>query len=241
MTSMPPIAVLAGGLATRMGSLTESMPKTMLEVAGRPFIVHQLELFRREGIRRVVLCTGYLSEIIEDFVGDGGRFGLQVAYSIEREHLLGTGGALRQALPLLGSEFLVIYGDSYLDIAFAPVVEAFRRSGCGGLMTVFHNAGRWDTSNVEWDGTRILDYSKTPTPRMKHIDFGLTALKASAFENSPLEEPFDLAVIYRALVDAGDLAGFNVTQRFYEIGSVAGLTETDAYLRTKVPRTASWS
>ena len=239
MTLMPPIAVLAGGLATRMGHLTRNMPKSMLEVAGKPFIVHQLDLFKREGIRRVVLCTGHLSEIIEAFVGDGNRFGLQVTYSCERKDLLGTGGALRVALPLLGPELMIIYGDSYLDISFAPVVEAFRQSGRKGLMTVFHNAGCWDASNVEWDGSRILDYLKTPTPRMKHIDFGLAVMKASVFESLPRGEPFDLAVIYRKLVAAGDLAGYNISQRFYEIGSVAGLAETDAYLRTKVPRGAS--
>jgi N-acetyl-alpha-D-muramate 1-phosphate uridylyltransferase len=233
MTSMPPIAVLVGGLARRMGRLTENLPKSMLKIAGKPFIAHQLELFQRERIRRVVLCTGHLSEIIEAFVGDGSQFGLQVSYSIERGRLLGTGGALRQALPLLGPEFLVIYGDSYLDIAFAPVIDAFRQSGATGLMTVFHNAGRLDTSNVEWDGNRILKYSKTPMPRMTYIDYGLAVLKASAFDDILPRQYFDLELTYQALVAAGNMAGYNVAHRFYEIGSVAGLAETEAFLRTK--------
>jgi NDP-sugar pyrophosphorylase family protein len=233
MTLMPPIAVLVGGLAKRMGRLTENLPKSMLKVAGKPFIAHQLELFQRERIRRVVLCTGHLSEIIEAFVGDGSQFGLQVSYSIEPGRLLGTGGALRQALPLLGPEFLVIYGDSYLDVAFAPVIDAFRQSGATGLMTVFHNAGRWDTSNVEWNGTRILKYSKTPMPRMMHIDYGLAVLKASAFDSTLPGQCFDLAATYGALVAAGDMAGYSVNHRFYEVGSVTGLAETEVYLRAK--------
>jgi NDP-sugar pyrophosphorylase family protein len=227
---MPPIAVLAGGLATRMRPLTEKFPKSMLDVGGEPFIAHQLRLFRREGLSRVVLCVGYLSEILEDFVGDGSRFGLQVVYSRDVEKLLGTGGALRRALPYLGEEFLVTYGDSYLDIPFAPVVEAFQAAGQPGLMTVFHNRGMWDASNVEFDGSQIIDYSKTPTSRMAYIDFGLSMLKKCVFDGTEPDQPFDLATIYRDLVSAGKMTGHEVKKRFYEIGSVSGLAEINEYL-----------
>ena len=230
MKALPPIAVLAGGLATRMHPVTATLPKSMLEVAGEPFIAHQLRLFRREGAGRVVLCIGHLGQAIEDFVGDGSRFGLAIAYARDGERLMGTGGALRRALPLLGPEFLVIYGDSYLDIAFAPVLEAFHRAGQPALMTVFHNAGRWDTSNVEFAAGRILAYSKDPTPRMAHIDYGLQMLRAEVLGAAPESEPFDLAVTYRELVAAGRMAGYEVTRRFYEIGSPAGLAETAAYI-----------
>src|SRR6185503_20450000 len=137
MTEMPPLALLAGGLATRLRPLTEQVPKAMLEVAGEPFIAHQLRLMRRERISRVVICAGYLAEQIEAYVGDGGRFGLSVSYRIDGPRLLGTGGALRAALDQLGDEFLVMYGDSWLDTPYAPVVEAFRASGQPALMTVF--------------------------------------------------------------------------------------------------------
>jgi NDP-sugar pyrophosphorylase family protein len=231
MRPMPPIAVLAGGLATRMQPATLSVPKSMLEIAGEPFIAHQLRLFRREGVERVVLCLGYLGEQVAAFVRDGGRYGLQTAYSYDGDVLLGTGGALRRALPLLGDEFLVTYGDSYLDIHFRPVVDAFRAASAYGLMTVFRNAGRWDTSNIEFSDGRIIDYSKKPTPRMPYIDFGLTMLSASVLAAFAEGEAFDLADVYRQLVREGRMAGLEVDRRFYEIGTPAGLAETAAYLR----------
>lgn len=227
---MPPIAVLAGGLATRMRPATLSVPKSMLEIAGEPFIAHQLRLFRREGIEQVILCLGYLGEQVADFVSDGGRYGLRVAYSYDGDVLRGTGGALLRALPLLGDEFLVTYGDSYLNIPFRPVVDAFHALGTGGLMTVFANTGRWDTSNVEFVNGRIIAYSKRPTSRMTYIDFGLTMLSASALAACADREAFDLADVYRRLVDDGRMVGLEVAQRFYEIGSASGMAETEAHL-----------
>lgn len=230
MIQMPPIAVLAGGLATRMRPMTEKIPKSMIEVAGEPFVAHQLRLFRREGLTRVVMCVGYLSEMLEDFVGDGGRFGLQVTYSRDGETLLGTGGALIRALPQLGEEFFVTYGDSYLDIPYTPVVQTFHDTGLAGLMTVLHNRGQWDTSNVEFDGNRIIEYSKQPTDRMEHIDFGLSLLKSRVFDGLAKGLTFDLATVYRDLVAQNQMAGYEVTRRFYEIGSPSGLQEINEYL-----------
>lgn len=231
MKPMPPIAVLAGGLATRMRPATLSVPKSMLEIAGEPFIAHQLRLFRREGIEQVVLCLGYLGEQIADFVSDGRRYGLEVAYSYDGNTLLGTGGALRRALPLLGEEFMVTYGDSYLDIPFRPVVGAFRDAGVCGLMTVFRNAGRWDASNVEFANGRVIDYSKEKlTSRMTHMDFGLMVLSASAFEDYADGHALDLADVCQRLVRQRRMAALEVQRRFYEIGSASGMAETEAYL-----------
>jgi NDP-sugar pyrophosphorylase family protein len=232
MTEMPPVALLAGGLATRLRPLTEQVPKAMLEVAGEPFIAHQLRLLRRENITRVVICSGYLASQIEDYVGDGSTFGLSVSYKIDGPKLLGTGGALRAALDQLGDEFLVMYGDSWLDIAYAPVVEAFRASGQPALMTVFRNEGQWDTSNVWYEDDRIRLYSKRERlPQMQHIDWGLGMVRAEALTARPANEPFDLAEVYSDLSRAGKVAGYEVTTRFYEIGSAEGLKETDALLR----------
>ena len=237
MTKMPPLALLAGGLATRMRPLTGQTPKAMLEVAGEPFIAHQLRLMRREGISRVVLCVGYLWEQIADYVGDGNRFGLHVEYKTDGPRLLGTGGALRAALDLLGDEFLVMYGDSWLDIPYAPVVEAFRTSGEAALMTVFRNEGQWDTSNVWYEDGRIRLYDKREKlPQMRHIDWGLGVVRADALMAKPADEPFDLAAVYSDLSRAGRLAGYEVTTRFYEIGSIEGLRETDALLRLSATR-----
>jgi NDP-sugar pyrophosphorylase family protein len=233
MIEMPPIAVLAGGLATRMRPLTERVPKPMLEVAGEPFIAHQLRLLRREGISRVVLCVGFLWEQIEAFVGDGSRFGLSVSYAVDGPKLLGTGGAVRAALDGLGPEFLVMYGDSWLDAAFPPIVGAYRDSRQPALMTVFRNEGQWDRSNVWFEDGRIRLYDKREIlPEMHHIDWGLGVLSADTVAAArPAGEPFDLAEIYSDLSRAGKLAGFEVTTRFYEIGSIDGLRETDALLR----------
>jgi NDP-sugar pyrophosphorylase family protein len=233
---MFPVAILAGGLATRMRPVTERIPKALIEVADRPFVEHQLMLLQREGVRKVVLCVGYLGEMIEAVVGDGSRFGLEVAYSFDGERLLGTGGALRRALPLLGPHFFVLYGDSYLDIAYAPVQTAYRDSALPALMTVFRNEGQWDTSNVLFDGKRVVRYDKRhPTPDMAFIDYGLGVLSRDLFE-MPQDEVFDLSDLYTTLSGQGRLAGFEEKQRFYEIGTPSGLAEADGHLRGKGQR-----
>jgi N-acetyl-alpha-D-muramate 1-phosphate uridylyltransferase len=228
---MPPVALLAGGLATRLHPLTEKMPKALIEVAGEPFIAHQLRLLRREGIHRVVLCLGFLGEMVRDVLKDGSAYGVALGYSFDGDKLLGTGGALKQALPQLGEHFFVLYGDSYLDIAYAPVYAAFRASGVPALMTVFRNEGRWDTSNVLFDGTHVVRYDKrNPSEDMGYIDYGLGLFKRKAIADWP-EQAFDLAEVYAKLAEQGKLAGYEVSRRFYEIGTRNGLAETDAYLR----------
>jgi MurNAc alpha-1-phosphate uridylyltransferase len=225
------VAILAGGLATRMQPLTTRIPKALLEVAGKPFIEHQLALLRREGVSRVVLCVGFLGEMVEAHIGDGAGFGLKVSYSFDGERLLGTGGALRRALPMLGDEFFVLYGDSYLDIAYAPVQAAYRQSGLPALMTVFRNEGRWDTSNVLFDGKRVVRHDKRHrTEDMEFIDYGL-GIVSSDILRGPADEAFDLSDVYAGLARKGRLAGFEAKQRFYEIGTPSGLAETDRHLR----------
>jgi len=225
---MLPVAILAGGLATRLGPLTEKAPKSMLPVGGEPFIAHQLRLLRRSGIQHVILCVGHMGEKIEEFVGDGRGFGMRVEYSYDGASLLGTAGAIRNALPRLGRKFFVLYGDSYLPCDYAAVERAFAEQGKLGLMTVFHNEGRWDTSNVEFEDGRILVYSKkNRNDRMRYIDYGLGVFEAAAFEQTRAS---DLADVYSELQRAGQLAAFEVGERFYEIGSPAGLEELEALL-----------
>lgn len=232
---MPALALLAGGLATRLRPHTLKVPKALIQVAGEPFIAHQLRLMRRERVSRVVLCVGYHGEQIEAFVRDGSQFGLAVEYSYDGPNLLGTGGALRKALPYLGQEFLVMYGDSWLDTSFEPIVAAFRRSGKPALMTVFRNEGRWDVSNVWYENEVIQRYDKIErVPQMQHIDWGLSIVKADVLARQPADTAFDLAEIYSSLARRGQLAGCEVTKRFYEIGSTEGLLETDALLRKRL-------
>lgn len=219
-----PVAIVAGGLATRLHPVTDTIPKSLVEVAGRPFVLHQLALLRG---RRIVLCVGHLGEQIEAVVGDGARHGVEAVYSYDGGRLLGTGGALRKALPMLGDAFLVLYGDSYLRCDYAAVERAFIKSGKRALMTVFENTGQYDASNVRFRDGRILCYEKTPgLPNMTHIDYGLGALRASALAAYPVEAPLDLATVYRDLLARDDLAAYEIHERFYEIGSPAGLEET---------------
>jgi NDP-sugar pyrophosphorylase family protein len=225
-----PVAILAGGLATRLMPVTESIPKALVHVAGQPFVARQLDHLRQQGLHDVVLCLGHLGEQVEAVVGDGAAFGLRVRYSWDGPRRLGTGGALRKALPLLGPAFLVYYGDSYLPIDFGAVERDFVRAGKPALMTVLRNDNRWDRSNVLLEGQRIVEYNKThPRPEMAHIDYGLGVLSSVALADRPLDEAFDLADLYHDLSLKNLLAGHEVHQRFYEIGSHQGLAETIEY------------
>lgn len=230
---MIPVAILAGGLATRLGPVTKKIPKSLVEIAQEPFVAHQLRGLRAQGVERVVLCIGHLGEQVEEFVGDGSAFGLEVAYSSDRDKLLGTGGALRRALPQLGERFFVLYGDSYLEGDFEAIDKAHAASGKLGLMTVLENHDRWDRSNVLFEHGRIVRYDKSDTAGMHHIDWGLGVLDHAAFAEAPAAEAFDLPALYRRLLQTDQLAGFEVDQRFYEIGSAQGIQETTEYLLSK--------
>lgn len=227
-----PVAIVAGGLATRLRPITQKIPKSLVDVAGKLFVIRQLNYLQRQEITRVVLCLGYLGEQVEAVVGDGSAFGLDVHYSWDGPRLLGTGGALRQASPLLGEQFFVFYGDSYLPIDFRAVERDFLVRGKPALMTVLKNGNQWDKSNVLFRDGCIAEYNKrTPRPEMAHIDYGLGVLSASVLDDAPADEPFDLADIYHDLSLKGLLAGHEVFERFYEIGSHKGLNETIEYFK----------
>jgi NDP-sugar pyrophosphorylase family protein len=241
--SQIPVAILAGGLATRLRPITEKIPKSLVPVAGRPFLAHQLEMLHARGIRRVVLCIGFLGEMIQREFG-AEAYGIKLDYSFDSVRqseaqaygakLLGTGGAIRRALPKLGSEFFVLYGDSYLPIDYAPVAETFHRSGKLGLMTVYHNEGKYDSSNVVFRDGEIVVYDKqAKLPEMRHIDYGLSLFKASVFEAYAADEVFDLAGVMGRLVREKQLAGYEVPERFYEMGSPDGLAELEKLLNSK--------
>lgn len=228
---MFPVAILAGGLATRLRPITETIPKALIEVAGKPFIFHQLDYLKAQGISRIVLCIGYLGGMIRELVGDGSAWGLNVSYSMDGEILLGTGGALKQALPLLGESFFILYGDSYLPINFSDVQQSFNNSKKTGLMTVLENQNRWDKSNVLFANGEIIEYNKTITKdEMHYIDYGLGVIKSIVFESYPDNLPFDLSKVYNQLSLQKQLAGYEVFERFYEIGSHQGILDTENYL-----------
>lgn len=227
-----PAAILSGGLATRLRPITETIPKAMIELNGEPFIAHQLRLLSSRGIERVALCVGYRGEMIRDFVGDGAKYGLHVEFSFDGPTLLGTAGAVRRALPLLGKNFFVLYGDSYLPCDYSAICSTFLQSGRRGLMTVFLNEGKFDTSNVEFRDGQIIRYDKKDrTPAMRHIDYGLGAFCAAAFAEIPEGVPCDLATVYKRLLTDNELVAFEIAERFYEIGSLQGIEETAEYLK----------
>ena len=228
---MLPVVILAGGLATRLQPLTLSIPKALILINGRPFIDHQLRYLKSQNITDVVLCIGYLGEQIKAYVKDGADFGLQVIYSTDGPTLLGTGGAIQKALPLLGESFFVQYGDSYLPVQYGPIQEFFFKSQKPALMTVFRNQNQWDTSNVVYDNENILNYDKNELIKeMQFIDYGLGILKKEIFSIEPSNNFLDLAMIYSQLSKQKMLAGFEVSERFYEIGSHTGIVETELFL-----------
>jgi NDP-sugar pyrophosphorylase family protein len=225
-----PVAILAGGLATRLRPITEKIPKSLVPVAGKPFLTHQLELLYSRGIRRAVLCVGHLGEMIQRDFGNE-AFGVKLDYSFDGPKLLGTGGAIKLAMPKLDAEFFVLYGDSYLPIGYRPIADFFHASGKLGCMTVYRNEGKYDTSNVLFAEDEIKIYDKKARlPEMRHIDYGLSLFKATAFDSYSTEQPFDLAEVMGKLVREKQLAGYEVKERFYEIGSPSGLKELDRLL-----------
>jgi len=228
---MFPVIILAGGLATRLRPITEEIPKAMLDIAGRPFIDHQLNLLKKKGIENVILCVGHLGEMIEAHVKNGSAYNLQVTYSYDGDKLLGTGGALKNIGDKLPDTFFVLYGDSYLDIDYQKVENAYRLSGKKALMTVYKNEGRWDSSNVIFKNNELIRYSKKDkTEDMNYIDYGLGILSKSVLIEHPACDAFDLADIYEELSEKNELFGFEVFERFYEIGSPQGLED----LRKKI-------
>lgn len=218
--------ILAGGLATRLRPVTEKIPKSMVEVAGRPFLEHQLDLLKKSGVEDVVLCVGHRAEQIEDYFGDGRNFRVRITYSREGNRLLGTGGALKKAEPFLDREFCLIYGDSYLDIDYRPVFRRFSEIDSSVLMTVYRNRDRWVKSNLLYrDGKVIAFNKKNPSREMEYIDFGLSVFSRDVLKMITGGKPYNLDDLYRSLAPKGELAGYEVSKRFYEIGSPEGLKE----------------
>ena len=228
---MLPIAILAGGFATRLGSLTQSIPKSMLLINGKPFIHWQIQLLKNAGFEDFVFCISHMSGEIQDYVQDGSRFGIRVTYSLDGETQLGTGGAILKALPFLGPEFAVIYGDSYLPIDFSKVELAFKGSSAPGMMSLFRNLDKFDASNAELLSDGFVNYKKgSNSTQMSYIDYGLMYFKAQAFDTLTANQAIDLADICAQLSISKKLLGFEVFERFYEIGSVNGIEEFSRYI-----------
>ena len=227
---LPPVLILSGGLGTRLGSLASNIPKAMVKTAGEPFVAHQLRLLKRRGVNHVVICSGHLGEEIENFVQCGEAFGLSVDYSHDGGIRLGTGGSIKAALKAFPaiSTFALTYGDSYLDIDLNLAHEAFAASGKQGLMTVFHNCNRFGASNVRFADGQVLHYEKGGN-NLEYIDYGFSFLRRESFDLLD-SDVFDLSLLWQSLIGRNQLAGYQVYERFFEIGTAEGLAETEALI-----------
>lgn len=226
------LALIAGGKATRLKPVSESIPKSLIEINSRPFISYQIALLKSRGIHNVIICAGYLGNKIKNYLGDGNKLGINLKYSFDGGQPLGTGGAVMNAFPLLPDKFWVMYGDSYLDTDFSLIYDFHKSSGNDSLMTVYRNSDNWDKSNVVFDGYKIIKYDKVnKVPEMNHIDYGLGILSKDSFRNFAMQSKFDLAEVYQDLLGRNQLAGYEVAERFYEIGSFQGIKDFEEYVK----------
>jgi NDP-sugar pyrophosphorylase family protein len=225
------VAILAGGLGKRLGSLTLDTPKSMIKINNKPFIEWQLNLLSKKGVREVVLCTSHYSQIIKDYVEDGKRFNIEVKYSDDGPDQLGTGGAIKNAIDILGNSFMVMYGDSYLDIDYSVAEKVFGESNFPAMMAIYRNKGKYDLSNVLFETSIIKKYSKkNVNSNFQYIDFGLSLFKSEVFKEIKKGTYLDLADLCEELAENGKLAGFEVKNRFYEVGSKEGIEDFARYL-----------
>ena len=225
------LAILAGGLSKRLGQKTANNPKALTDVAGKPFISRQLNYLSNQGIKDIVICTAHLGNQIKDYVGDGSRYNLKVLYSDDGDKLLGTGGSIKKASQILGENFFILYGDSFLPINFSLVEKAYFQQKKPVLMTVFKNNGHWDKSNAYFKNKCVIYNKQNPKKDMDYIDYGLSVVNNSIFDNFSYNNNFDIDVVFENLSNNGLLAGFEVQKRFYEIGSINGLSDTIEFFK----------
>ena len=221
-----PVAILAGGLGTRLGKKALNKAKVLIDVAGKPFISRQLNYLSDQGIKDIVICVGHLGNQIKNYIGNGSKYNLNVSYSDDSDRLLGTGGSIKKACQILGEHFFILYGDSFLPVNFSLIEKAYFQEKKPALMTVLKNKGRWDKSNAYFKDKCVKYNKKKPQKNMDYIDYGLTIVRNSIFSDFPSNEVFDLADVFENLSDKSLLAGFEIYDRFYEIGSINGLNDT---------------
>ena len=228
-----PVAILAGGLGKRLGQKTINKAKALIDVAGKPFISRQLNYLSDQGIKDIVICTAHLGEQIKNYIGNGSKYNLKIFYSDDGDQLLGTGGSVKKACQILGENFFILYGDSFLPIDFSLVEKAFLNEKKPALMTVFKNLSQWDKSNVYFKDKCVKYNKNNPQKDMTYIDYGLNIVKNSIFYDFPSNKAFDLADVFEDLSNKDLLAGLEVYDRFYEIGSINGLNDTIKFFKEK--------
>jgi len=223
------LIILAGGLATRLRPISEKIPKALIEVGGQPFIFWQLQLLKKYGIKDVIISCGYLGEMIENVVGNGNKFGLNINYSYDGPQLLGTGGAIKKIINILPNYFLIMYGDTILRVNFKKVQEFYYSNNIENLMVVLNNKNRWAPSNVFYKNNKVIDYNNKNHHNFQYIDYGLSILsKKSFFEIN--KSKFNLDLVFKNLIKKNQLSAYKANKRFYEINTITGIRETEKYL-----------
>jgi len=225
------VVILAGGLGKRLGNLTKDTPKALINISGKPFIAHQLDYLKKEGFKNITICSSYLSSKIKEYVGDGSKFNLNVSYSEDGPKLLGTGGSIKKAIKILDNSFFVLFGDTFLPINYSTVEKAFFNQKNPALMTILKNNNEWDKSNAHFENNLVNYNKKEPKNYMKYIDYGLSVVNNSIFNEFPDNKYFDISDVFQELSTQKLLSGYEVKERFYEIGSVKGLKETTEFLK----------
>ena len=226
-----PVAILAGGLGTRLGDETLNKAKILIDIAGKPFISRQLNYLSDQGIKDIVICVGHQGHQIKDYIGNGSKYNLKVSYSEDGDQLLGTGGSIKKACKILDKNFFILYGDSFLPIDFSLIEKAFFEEKKPALMTVLKNFGQWDKSNAYFKNKCVSYNKQNPKKDMDYIDYGLSVVNNSIFDNFSYNNSFDIDVVFENLSNNGLLAGFEVQKRFYEIGSINGLSDTIEFFK----------
>ena len=228
-----PTLILAGGLARRISPLSDTTPKSLININEKPFIFYQLEDLSRQGIKKVILCVGHLSNQIKDAVGDGKKFGLKICYSEDGREQLGTGGSINKALPLAGNHFMVLYGDSFVSLNYKKIIKEYFHHNKPTLMTIYRNKDLYDKSNVSILNNNLIEYNKkNPKKTMSLVDYGLSVISRESFKRYAKDQ-FDLSDYYEYQSENSNLVGYEVFERFYEIGSLEGIRETKKYFKER--------
>ena len=223
--------ILAGGLGTRLRPLTETVPKALIPVRGKPFVDYQLDLLKKSGIDDFVFCVGHLGEKVQRHLGDGSASGCNIRYSFDGPRLLGPAGALKRAEQLLKNRFFVTYGDAYLRAPYGDLMVALSDSRKLAVMAVYRNKNRFGRSDIIVKGDVVVRYDKKERVEgMDWINYGVTALSKEALDLIPEGEFCDEEEFYGSLIERKELLAFVVKQRFYEIGTPASLSEFEAFI-----------
>jgi len=227
------IAILCGGLATRLGNISKNTPKSMINIEGKPFLEYQINELKKQNVKDFVLCVGHLSEQIKDYFGDGKSFDVEIKYSHDGDIPLGPIGALKKAQPLLDDVFFTLYGDSFVFADCAKIYNFFTKQNTLGLMTVFHNHDQHDKSNVIIKDGKVVQYSGKKTQDMKYVDYGLSIFKKETLNIIPENTFFSTKDLFTKLVEQNQLLGFEMSKRFYHIGNLESLEEFRNYIKNR--------